>query len=109
MLLLLLKQVMLTLPMIVQQRQKCIEAAILAEQMRDEGIRVIVHAGGGSFKSQFKRADSSNASIAVILAGDELAAGVASVKMLRADAQQDGVAQVQVPLQDVVGFLKGRM
>ena len=85
------------------------QAAILAEQMRDEGIRVIVHAGGGSFKSQFKRADSSNASIAVILAGDELAAGVASVKMLRADAQQDGVAQVQVPLQDVVGFLKGRM
>lgn len=87
------------------QRQAC----VLAEKMRDEGIRVIVHAGDGSFKSQFKRADSSNASIAVILAGDELAAGVASVKMLRADAQQDGVAQVQVPLQDVVSFLKDRM
>ena len=85
------------------------QASILAEQMRDVGIRVIVHAGGGSFKSQFKRADSSNASIAVILAGDELAAGVASVKMLRAEAQQEGATQVQVPLRDVVGFLKERM
>ena len=85
------------------------QAAVLAERIRDAGLRVIVHSGGGSFKSQFKRADSSNASIAVILAGDELAAGVASVKMLRTQDHQEGVAQVQVPLQDVVAFLKDRI
>ena len=85
------------------------QAAVLAERIRDAGLRVIVHSGGGSFKSQFKRADSSNASIAVILAGDELAAGVASVKMLRTQDLQEGVAQVQVPLQDVVAFLKDRI
>ena len=56
-------------------------AALLAESLRDAGMSVIVHAGAASFKSQFKRADASAASIAVILGGDELAAGVASVKM----------------------------
>ncbi|MFZ4709199.1 MAG: histidine--tRNA ligase, partial [Zwartia sp.] len=59
-------------------------AALLAESLRDVGLAVIVHAGAASFKSQFKRADASAAAIAVILGGDELAAGVASVKMLRA-------------------------
>ncbi len=85
------------------------QAALLAERLRDADIRVIVHAGEGSFKSQFKRADSSNASIAVILAGDELAAGVASIKMLRAQGQQAGETQIQVPIHDVVAYLKDRI
>ncbi len=84
-------------------------AACVAEALRDVGISVIVHAGTGSFKSQFKRADTSAASIAVILAGDELAAGVASVKMLRAaDASTDS-AQQQVPLDGLVAFLKDKV
>jgi histidyl-tRNA synthetase len=84
-------------------------AAVLAESLRDEGISVIVHAGSGSFKSQFKRADASAASIAVILAGDELAMGVASVKMLRQSASPDDAMQQQVPLDGLVAFLKDKV
>jgi histidyl-tRNA synthetase len=84
-------------------------AALLAESLRDAGMSVIVHAGAASFKSQFKRADASAASIAVILGGDELAAGVASVKMLRAVAQAPDAAQFSVPLDDLVAFLKDKV
>jgi histidyl-tRNA synthetase len=84
-------------------------AALLAESLRDAGMSVIVHAGTASFKSQFKRADASAASIAVILAGDELAAGVASVKMLRAVDQTPDTAQFSVPLDDLVAFLKDKV
>ena len=84
-------------------------AALLAESLRDAGMSVIVHAGAASFKSQFKRADASEASIAVILGGDELAAGVASVKMLRAVAQAPDAAQFSVPLDDLVAFLKDKV
>jgi histidyl-tRNA synthetase len=84
-------------------------AARLAESLRDAGMSVIVHAGAASFKSQFKRADASAASIAVILGGDELAAGVASVKMLRAVAQAPDAAQFSVPLDDLVAFLKDKV
>ncbi len=84
-------------------------AAVLAEAMRDAGISVVVHAGSGSFKSQFKRADASAAAIAVILAGDELASGMASVKMLRQTAQSGDAMQQQVPLDDLVAFLKDKV
>jgi len=84
-------------------------AALLAESLRDAGLSVIVHAGAASFKSQFKRADASAAAIAVILGGDELAAGVASVKMLRAVAQTPDAAQFSVPLDDLVAFLKDKV
>lgn len=67
------------------------EALKLAESLRDAGLSVIVHAGAGtaaSFKAQFKRADASGASIAVILGEDELANGQASIKWLRAVNQE---------------------
>jgi histidyl-tRNA synthetase len=84
-------------------------AAVLAESLRDTGISVIVHAGSGSFKSQFKRADASAAAIAVILAGDELSAGMASVKMLRQTAASGDSMQQQVPLDSLVAFLKDKV
>ena len=50
-------------------------ALALAERLRDElpGLRLLVNAGGGSFKSQFKKADKSGARYALILGDDELA------------------------------------
>ncbi|UXY14253.1 histidine--tRNA ligase [Chitiniphilus purpureus] len=54
----------------------------VAEQLRDAGIAVAVHAGGGSFKSQFKKADASGARFAVVLGDEEAAAGTANLKML---------------------------
>jgi histidyl-tRNA synthetase len=84
-------------------------AALLAESLREEGISTLVHAGSGSFKSQFKRADASGAQIAVILGGDELASGAASVKMLRLEGQSDALAQQHVPLENLVAFLKDKV
>ena len=85
-------------------------AAVIAESLREQGVSVVVHAGGGSFKSQFKRADASAASIAVILAGDELAGGTASVKMLRAaDSAAQANQQLQVPLENLMAFVKDRI
>jgi histidyl-tRNA synthetase len=84
-------------------------AAVLAEALRDVGISTIVHAGAGSFKAQFKRADTSGAAIAVILGADELAAGVASVKMLRAQGTNAPTEQQQVSLDNLVVFLKEKV
>ena len=57
----------------------------LAEKMRDAlpGLRLIMHAGGGSMKSQMKRADKSMAQYAIMLGDDELAQGRVTVKHLR--------------------------
>lgn len=62
----------------------------LAEQLRRsrEGMKVLVNNGGGSFKSQFKKADKSGARVAVILGENELNNGVVVVKPLRMGAEQ---------------------
>jgi len=82
-------------------------AAKVGERLRDVGLAVIVHAGSGSFKAQFKRADTSGARVAVILGADEVASDTASVKYLRGagDAVQ---AQQQVPLAALPEVLKSK-
>ncbi len=66
----------------------------MAEQLRDAvpGLRLLTHCGGGSFKSQFKKADRSEALVAVIIGEDELARGVAGVKYLRQEREQQEIA-----------------
>ncbi|HSQ70406.1 MAG TPA: histidine--tRNA ligase [Steroidobacteraceae bacterium] len=63
---------------------------LLAEQLRDAvpGLRVETNCGGGSLKSQMKRADRSGARLALILGQDELASGSVALKPLREDAAQ---------------------
>ena len=70
------------------------EAMVLAERLRDSvpGIRLLAHCGGGSFKSQFKKADKSGARFALVVGDDELDRGVVGVKSLRDDAEQLTVA-----------------
>lgn len=88
------------------------EALSVSERLRDAGISVVLHAGQASFKSQFKRADASGAAIAVILASDEIAQGVASVKLLRAKAGElEGVASSQqiVELDQLVHFVQNNI
>jgi len=82
-------------------------AAQVAETLRDSGLAVIVHAGAGSFKAQFKRADASGARVAVILGGDEVANRSATVKFLR-EAGQDGAQQQQVPLAQLADVLNSK-
>ncbi len=60
----------------------------VAETLRGRGIAVVFHCGGGSFKSQMKRADASGARHAVIVGDDEAARGVVSVKPLRQGGEQ---------------------
>ncbi len=62
-------------------------ASGVAEQLRDAGLRVLLHCGGGSFKSQMKKADASNAACAVIIGDDEARAGQATLKPLRGGEQ----------------------
>jgi histidyl-tRNA synthetase len=60
-------------------------AVRVAEGLRDAGVDVLFHCGGGSFKSQMKKADASGATFAVIIGDDEAAVGEVALKPLRAD------------------------
>ena len=60
----------------------------VAESLRDAGLSVVLHCGGGSFKSQMKKADSSQARFAIIIGDDEVASGEVSVKPLRGGGEQ---------------------
>ncbi len=63
---------------------------LLAEQLRDQlpTLRILSHCGGGSLKSQFKKADKSGAQLALVLAEDEVVQNQVSIKFLRADTPQ---------------------
>ena len=63
-------------------------AFVLAEELRAAGFGAVLHAGGGSFKSQMKKADSSGALHAVIIGEDELRANEVSFKFLRKNQEQ---------------------
>lgn len=74
---------------LVNQGERATQAAFrIAELLREHGFSVIQHCGGGSFKSQMKKADSSGALLAVIVGDAEAAAGKATVKALREKTEQ---------------------
>ena len=78
------------------------QGMLLAEQLRDALplLRLESHCGGGSFKSQFKRADKSGASLALILGDEEVANGTLGIKFLRQEAEQQ-----LLPLPQAIDFL----
>ncbi|MBI4808221.1 MAG: histidine--tRNA ligase [Nitrosomonadales bacterium] len=63
----------------------------VAEELRDGGVSVLLHCGGGSFKSQMKKADGSAAACAVIIGDDEVAAQAVMLKPLRGEGEQQRV------------------
>jgi histidyl-tRNA synthetase len=67
-----------------------IQAPVIAEQLRAKvpGVRIIVHAGGGNFKKQLKRADKSDAIYAFIIGETELENNQVTVKHLRVHQEQ---------------------
>jgi histidyl-tRNA synthetase len=81
---------------------------VLAEGLRDglPGTGVQVNMGGGSFKSQLKRADKSGALLAVIMGDDETARGVAAIKPLRSEADQQECAIGELPAR-IAALLRG--
>jgi histidyl-tRNA synthetase len=76
---------------------------VLAEELRGQELHVVLHAGGGGFKAQMKRADGSGAAYALIIGEDELRAGEVSLKPLRTDQPQ-----LRVRREAVAAALKGR-
>jgi len=82
------------------------KALLVAETLRDAApeLRLICHCGGGSFKSQFKKADRSGARYALVLGEDESARGVVGVKPLRSGGEQS-----EVTLDELGVFLATRI
>jgi histidyl-tRNA synthetase len=73
------------------------------DALRAQGVSVLMHAGGGSMKSQFKRADASGAAFALIFGADELAAGQVAIKPLRAG---EGAAQFTRELAEAASWAR---
>jgi len=73
------------------------EGLRFAEIIRNEvpGLKLQVNCGGGSFKSQFKKADKSGAEYAIILGDDEVSRGEVSVKSLRSEQEQQTLSREQ--------------
>lgn len=65
----------------------------VAEDLRDAGCEVLLHCGGGSFKSQMKKADASGAEYAVLIGDDEMAARQVTLKKLRGESSGDGLQE----------------
>jgi histidyl-tRNA synthetase len=63
-------------------------AVSVAESLREAGLAIVVHAGGGNIGSQMRRADASGARFALIVGDDEVAANVVAVKPLRDPGEQ---------------------
>jgi len=80
-------------------------AFLLAEQLRNAGLDVILHAGDASLKSQMKKADASGAEYAVIVGEEEAARDSAAVKALRAGASAAFAEQRIVPLDRIADAL----
>ncbi len=78
----------------------------LAERLRGDlpALKLQINVGGGSFKSQMKRADKCGAEVALIVGDDELAAGAITVKPLR----DRDAAQQTVSYDEALGLL-GRL
>ena len=64
------------------------QAPRIAEALRNANLAVTMHAGGGSFKSQMKKADRSGARYALIIGDDEILAGEVCLKPLRGAGEQ---------------------
>ncbi len=73
-------------------------ALLLSDRIRGEHpwLRVQTHCGGGSFKSQMKKADKSGAHFALLLGESEIADGNVTVKYMRGGADQQTLAQADV-------------
>lgn len=79
------------------------QALQLAERVRDAlpSVSLLTHCGGGSFKNQLKRADRTQAQLALILGEDEARADTVTIKMLR-----DDTPQKTLPTLEAIDYLR---
>ena len=90
--------------MILVGDQASMKGLQLAEKLRDQlpSFSILMHCGGGSFKNQFKRADKSGATVAVVMGEQEIMDGVVTVKFLR----DKGKEQISVAINELAALLK---
>jgi len=83
---------------ILQGEEAKLKGMSLVEVVRDTVPNLVLqtNCGGGSFKSQMKKANKSEALIAILLGEDEVANGTVSVKFLREDKEQLLIKQSQL-------------
>ena len=86
---------------IMRGEKSVVIAQNMAETLRDEipQLSMVVHAGGGSFKSQMRKADKSGARLALILGESEIESGNIGVKFLREDKPQMELQQSHLAAQ----------
>ena len=76
------------------------QGLILAEQLRNQmpELKLMLNCGGGGFKSQMKKADKSDAQLALILGEDEVNNQTIIIKHLRNQIDQQTVKQSELSL-----------
>jgi histidyl-tRNA synthetase len=87
-------------------------AAVAAlEGLRDAlpGLQARQHTGGGSFKSQMKKADKSGARVALIWGEDEVQSESVTVRPLRVDDQGNRGEQQTVPREELTATLQAAL
>lgn len=78
----------------------------IAEQLRNANIEVVLHAGGGSFKSQMKKADRSLARYALILGDDEINYRQVTLKPMQSDVNSENKPeQVQCSVEEAIKII----
>jgi len=80
------------------------KAFMIAESLRDQSYKVSVNLDSGSFKSQMKKADKSNAKIALIIGENELKNKLIQVKLIRKDG-----SQTEVKESDIISFINNNI
>ena len=78
------------------------QAFAITETLRNAGLNVVLHAGGGSFKSQMKKADRSQARFALILGDDEVANQQVTLKPMLATVKGE---QQQCSVESAIAYL----
>lgn len=81
------------------------EAFVMAEKLRNAGVQVVMHSGGGSLKSQMKKADRSLARYALILGDDEVRQQQVTLKPMQAS---DNMPQLQCSLEYAIELIMTR-
>jgi histidyl-tRNA synthetase len=88
---------------ILQGEQAQLKGLALVEKIRNDLTDLVIqtNCGGGSFKSQMKKADKSAASLALIIGEDEMTNNTVTIKYLREDKPQK-----TVPQQDLLNHMQ---
>ncbi|NOX08387.1 MAG: histidine--tRNA ligase [Gammaproteobacteria bacterium] len=87
--------------MVLVGEQAQLKGYVLAEQLRDQlpWLRLQLNNGGGSFKSQFKRADRSGAEYVLVMGDEEIAGEQIGFKSLRVSAEQRNIPLLSLAAQ----------